>query len=174
MTFELARPENAQAIVRMRNESSADLTRKLGQGHWSGTSRIQSVKERIGLGDPENLRHNTLYVACNDAGVVGSVVVSTFPPGFWKRTYWSEPSAAGLGVFHLVVPPPLQRQGIGRFLMEGVESLARGHGIPFVRLDAYAANPFSTEFYRRIGYIERSEIDVRGVRLVLFEKRVVA
>jgi GNAT superfamily N-acetyltransferase len=172
LTFELARPEHAKAIFAMRLAASEDLASKLGPGRWGGGSRLQSIKERIGLGDPETLRHNTLYVACRDGEPVGSVVVSTFPPGFWRRSYWQEPSAKGLGVFSLVVHPEHQRRGIGRFVMDRVEDLACIHGLRFVRLDAYTANPFSVGFYRSIGYEARAEIDLRGVGLVLFEKSV--
>ncbi len=56
--------------------------------------------------------------------------------------------------------------------MEGVEALARSHGIAYVRLDAYSANPISTGFYWAIGYDERVTINLRGCGLVLFEKRV--
>ena len=69
----------------MREAASIDLTEKLGQGHWSGSSQLRSIRERIGCADPESLRRSTLYVATLEGVVVGSVVVGTFPPGFWKR-----------------------------------------------------------------------------------------
>src|SRR5579862_3530891 len=122
-SFDLARLEDAKAIEAMRRASSEHLVATLGPGPWRGVSRLQGIRERIKLGDPEKLRHNTLYVARRDERVVGSVVVSTFPPGFWKRSYWTEPKAIGLGVFNLVVWPELQRQGIGRYLMEQIEAL---------------------------------------------------
>src|SRR5579862_1372504 len=114
-SFELARREHAEAIVNMRRESGLFLNEKLGSGNWSGSTRIQSIRERIDCADPEQLRKMTLYVACRDGKPVGSVAVSTFPPGFWKRAYWREPRAPGLGVFNLVVYPELQGKGIGRF-----------------------------------------------------------
>ncbi len=170
--FEPARLEHAKSIEQMRWLSAEDLAARLGPGPWNSSSRLQGIKERIALGDPETLRHSTLFVACLGNEAVGSVVVSTFPPGFWKRQYWQDPSAKGLGVFNLVVQPELQRQGIGRLLMQGVEQLARTCQIPYVRLDAFAENPISTTFYRRIGYDERAEISLRGTRLILFERQV--
>lgn len=172
LSFELGHVEHAKAIQRMRHQSSVDLTAKLGPGHWSAFSKIASVRDRLRQGDPERLRHSTIYVACRGEEVLGSVVVSTYPPGFWKKRYWRDPRSGGLGVFNLVVVPEMQGQGIGRFLMAGVEQLARERRIPFVRLDAYSANPFSTAFYRHIGYEERAVIDLRGVGLILFEKSV--
>ena len=172
LTFELARPEHTKAIQAMRVAAAADLTAKLGPGHWSGSTKIASIRERIKCADPEKLRVTTLYVVCRDGEVVGSITVSTYPPGFWRRTYWREGKETGLGVFNLVVFPELQRQGIGLFLMKAVEQLALDHKIRFVRLDAYSANPFSTAFYRAIGYDERTVIDLRGCGLVLYEKDV--
>lgn len=173
LTFELARIEHAKAIESMRQASADDLTVKLGTGYWTGSSKIASIRERIKLADPETLRKSTIYVALRGDEVVGSVVVSTFPPGFWRREFWSEGKAPALGVFNLVVFPHLQGQGIGRFLMDGTEQLARKHGLPFVRLDAFAENPHSNAFYHAIGYEERAVIDLRGCGLVLFEKRIV-
>jgi GNAT superfamily N-acetyltransferase len=172
LEFELARPEHAKAIERMRSEVSLDLNEKLGQGHWSGISRIASIRERIAQGDPVVLRHKTLFVATRSSEAIGSVSVSTWPPGFWKREFWREPKAIGLGVFDLAVFPEFHGQGVGRFLMEGAEGLAKDRQIAYVRLDAYTVNPFSTGFYKAIGYEERGEIDVRGVGLVLFEKKM--
>jgi ribosomal protein S18 acetylase RimI-like enzyme len=54
--------------------------------------------------------------------------------------------------------------------MESIEELARSHGIPFVRLDAFTTNPFSNAFYRSIGYQKRIDIDLRGTGLTLYEK----
>ena len=174
LTFELARPEHAKAVEAMRIASALDLTVKLGVGHWSGFTKIAAIRERIKQADPESLRKTTLYVACQGEEVVGSVMVSTYPPGFWRQTYWHSGKETGLGVFYLVVFPDFQRQGIGRFLMDEVEQLARDHQIAFVRLDAFAVNPTSTGFYRAIGYEQRCVIDLRGCGLVLFEKSVSA
>ncbi len=170
LVFCLARPEHARAIWQIKQEISLDLTAKLGVGHWSKSGLLQSIRERIELGDPDQLRKKTLYAAISGEEVVGVIAVSTWPPGFWKRSLWSEPQSPGLGVFDLCVSPALQRQGIGRFLMESTEQLARTRSILFVRLDAYVDNPYSTAFYRHIGYQERGLVDVRGVGLVLFEK----
>ncbi len=171
-TFELARLEHAKAIESMRNAASADLTAKLGPGHWGGLARIQSIRERIRAADPGALRRMTLFVATHNGGALGSIAVSTWPPGFWKRQYWRDPKATGLGVFGLTVFPEHQGKGLGKLLMEGAEQEARSHGIPYVRLDAYSVNPFSNGFYQAIGYEECGDIEVHGCALVQYEKGV--
>ncbi|MEI7984035.1 MAG: GNAT family N-acetyltransferase [Armatimonadota bacterium] len=172
LCFDLARPEHALAIHEMRSASAAELTSKLGSGPWNGSTQLASVRERINCADPEILRRATLFVALMQGLPVGSVVVSTYSPGFWKKQYWQIGNSGCLAVFNLVVLPKYQRQGIGSFLMKSVEELARTHEIAYVRLDAFKENPISTGFFRSIGYDERAVIDLRGTGLVLFEKAV--
>jgi len=170
LSFGVAEAEHGRAIFEMRRASSENLTEKLGPGPWSSPSRLPSIRERIALADPVWLRKKTIFVALQNGAVVGSVSVASFLPSFWKPRYWSVADATALGVFDLVVFPHLQRQGLGRYLMGGVEMEARSHGFSVVRLDAFAENPHSVGFYRHIGYDDRGEIDVRGCRLRLFEK----
>lgn len=170
-SFEVARLEHAIAISEMRAAAGNALTASLGPGNWAGSSLVPSIKERIRLADP-TLHRSTLFVAVEDGRAVASVALSTFAPGFWKKSYWSEPKAQGLGVFALVVHPDVQRRGLGRYVMDETEALAGSRNIPFVRLDAFAVNPFSNAFYGALGYDRRIEIDLRGTGLVLYEKRV--
>ena len=172
ISFELAREGHEQAIVDMRTASAEKLAIEQGPGKWSGTTKIQAIRERIRGADSENLRAQTLYVACRGGEALGSVVVSTFLPSFLKGNLWRDPKASALGVFNLVVHPTHQRKGVGRVLMSGVESLASNHGIPFIRLDAFENSPVATAFYRAIDYDERATINLRSTRLVLFEKTV--
>ena len=172
LTFDPALRHHARAINEMRDAARQDLTQRLGPGPWSNPSHIQSIRERISLGDPIGLTRKTIFVASQGEVIVGSVAVTSFLPAFMKAKYWQDPKSKGLGVFDLVVHHELQKQGLGRFLMEACEQLARDHGFSYVRLDAFAENSNSIGFYRTIGYDERCEIDVRGCRLRLFEKRV--
>jgi len=172
LEFFLARREHAEAILRIRQEAAADLYEKLGPGPWGRGGKVESIRQRIREGDPENLRLMTLFMAANAGEPVGTVALSTVRPNFWRKKYWTEPEAKALGVFGLAIDPKFQRQGVGTFVMRETESLAEEHGIRYVRLDAYSVNPFSTTFYRNIGYDERGEIDLRELKLTLFEKAV--
>lgn len=85
---------------------------------------------------------------------------------------WREPEAQSICVYDLAVAPEREGTGLGRQAMLIAEDLARSIGLKYVRLDAFAQNPRSTGFYRHIGYEDRGELLVGGVRLILFEKRV--
>ncbi len=171
LQFCLASGEHARQIEEIRNATSRELTLLLGPGHWSSPARIASIRERIKCADPERLRKLTLFAAVEGGRAVGSIAVSTFLPGFWKRKYWTEPTSDALGVFNLAVHPIFQRRGIGAFLMQEVEALAMSKNLPYIRLDAYATNPMSNRFYEAIGYQFQGMIDVKGVELNLYERK---
>lgn len=109
LTFELARLEHAKAIAELRDAVAADLYAKLGEGRADKKANLQTIRDRIKSPDTVNLHHRTLFVACRDGEVVGSVSLSTWPPNFWKKHYWREPGTKGLGVIGLAVFPHLQR-----------------------------------------------------------------
>jgi ribosomal protein S18 acetylase RimI-like enzyme len=54
----------------------------------------------------------------------------------------------------LAVQPGFQRQGLGRQLVEWLESSARTAGIFAVRLELRAGNDDARRFYERLGYLE--------------------
>ncbi len=172
LCFRPAEAGDAKAVATMRIAANEKLTRLLGPGPWTRKIHVGSIRERIRDADVETLRRSTLFVLSDGDDTLGSVIVSTYSPGFWKQMYWQEGRAHALGVFNLVVHPDVQSQGLGKRVMNEVERLAQAHSLAYVRLDAYAFNPYSVGFYRAIGYDERAQIDLRGCDLVLFEKRV--
>ena len=74
---------------------------------------------------------------------------------------------------NIAVAPAHQKQGIGRRLMARVEALARGRGVPMVRLYTNKAFTSNLDFYRRLGYaLEREEPIKSGGFLVHFAKAI--
>ena len=85
------------------------------------------------------------------------------------------PAADHLLLENLAVAPAHQRQGIGHRLMAHVEALARGRGLPMVRLYTSKAFTSNLEFYQKLGYaLEREEALPKGGFLVHFVKTVKA
>ena len=68
------------------------------------------------------------------------------------EVYESLYSDAGLNVLGLAVFPSAQGRGIGRQLMERVETLARTHNFSFIRLSSASHRKEAHVFYERIGY----------------------
>lgn len=166
LTYRAAVPTDAPEIDRIRCAAGAEVTERLGPGHWSILSNVARVRRSI--------RTRSIYLAFNEAGeAVATFTVGTNAPGFWPRSRWREPHEPALGVFDLAVQPEFQRRGIGTWVMRTIEDLAREQGLRYVRLDAYEQNPRSIAFYRKLGYDERSRVTIRGVPLICFEQEVV-
>ena len=69
-----------------------------------------------------------------------------------------------LSVHRLCVDPAAQGCGLGRQLMDYIETYAKHYRFAGLRLDAYSGNPQALAFYRRRGY--------REAGLVHFPRRV--
>jgi len=61
-------------------------------------------------------------------------------------------------VHHLVVDPAFRGFGLGRLLMEKVLSCFVAAGIPKVHLFVMRSNPEVLEFYRHLGWKERTDL----------------
>jgi len=68
------------------------------------------------------------------------------------EVYESIYSDPGLNVLGLAVFPSAQGRGIGRQLMERVETLARTHNYSFIRLSSASHRKEAHVFYEHLGY----------------------
>ena len=68
------------------------------------------------------------------------------------EVYESIYSDLGLNVLGLAVFPSAQGRGIGRQLMERIETLARTHNYSFIRLSSASHRKDAHVFYEHIGY----------------------
>jgi len=168
LTYRRAEGEaDAEAVNAVYCQSSAEVTARLGQGHWTHNSNVAAVRE--------GMRERGVFLVHSGGQAVASFAIGGDLPRFWPPSIWRVPEADPeevLGVFGLAVVPPLQRQGIGTWAMRQIEDIARERGCRFVRLDAYEENPRSVAFYRRLGYDERGRLVVNGVPILCFEREV--
>lgn len=165
MIYRLATRADAATVDRIQCACGAEITERLGPGHWATKSNMAGVRERM--------KTRSIYLVFDDAGeAIATFTVGKKTPRFWPRTLWRVPDAEALGVFGLAVLPSHQRRGIGTWIMHAIEDLARDQGCRFVRLDAYEANPRSVAFYRKLGYDERGRVVVYGTPILCFEQEV--
>ena len=164
LTFRTATPADVPALVAIHAACCREITRRLGDGHWSLEPTRESVLTAMEC--------RTVYVALLGTAPVATVTVSQTPASFWPPAVWTEPEADALCVFGLAVLPEHQRRGIGAWMMSHIEDMAADAGHRWVRLDAYTANPRAQRFYRKLGYAARGEVALAGTRLTCFEKSV--
>lgn len=120
-----------------------------------------------------DLKNEQLYVAETDNGNVAAAVVLNeechpdYQTADWKGR---EPHVI---VHRLCVSPAAQGGGVGRGLMQAVETWSRERGYADIRLDAFSLNPHALRMYDRLGYVKRGEATWRKGLFYLMEKQLV-
>lgn len=158
---------DAELVDSIQRQSSAEITARLGQGHWTHSTNPAAVQK--------SMRERGVFLIYSGEQAVASFTIGGNLPRFWPAYLWRVPQAEPqivLGVFGLAVLPPLQRRGVGTWAMRQIEQIARERGCRFVRLDAYEQNSRSVAFYRKLGYDERGRLVVNGVPILCFETEV--
>ena len=85
-----------------------------------------------------------------DGRIVASVMVGTDGHRCW--------------FYYLSVDPGLQRQGLGRTMVEACEAWARAHGVPKIQLIVRSGNLEAARFYDSIGFRREDSVQF-GKRL---------
>jgi len=92
-------------------------------------------------------------------GELGDALVATVMAGFDGHRGW---------VNYLAVAPEHRKRGLGRQLMEHVETCLKERGCPKLNLQVRAGNQAVIEFYQRLGY-GTDEVVSLGKRLIADE-----
>jgi GNAT superfamily N-acetyltransferase len=161
LSFAAAAEADVPALVALRTAVAARLTRDHGNGHWS-----HAVTEK---GVFRGLRMSHVLVARNPAGIVGTLRLATQKPWAIDPSFFTSVKRA-LYLLDMAVAPDLQRQGIGRRLLEEAERVTRAWPADSLRLDAYDADAGAGAFYAGCGYREVGRAVFRSVPLVYFER----
>jgi len=157
----VATEADAAAIAAYRTAAAARLTQQHGIGHWSSPSTEKQVLR--------SMRGGRVLVARNGAGVLGSLTLVTKKPWAIDASYFTEVRRP-LYLLDMAVDPRAQGRGVGRFLLDEAERVAREWPAQAIRLDAYDAPAGAGEFYAKCGYQERGRVVYRGVPLVYYER----
>lgn len=109
------------------------------------------------------------------------VLAATFTVGttnwvpYFRDEMWTDPSHKALYLGKLAVKPQFHSIGLGRAVMDKVESIAKSKACQCIRFDAVEKMPVLTPFYKSCGYKivgSYSAPDARGTNnaLLMFEK----
>lgn len=161
LSFTTATQADAPALVAMRNEVAARLSRDHGSGHWS-----HAVTER---GVLRGLKTSRVLVARNADAIVGTLRLATQKPWAIDPSYFTGVKRA-LYLLDMAVAPGIQNQGIGRQLLDEAEAVARAWPADSIRLDAYDAAAGAGAFYARCGFREVGRVVFRTVPLIYYER----
>lgn len=161
LSFGLATNADAGALASLRTRVADDLSRLYGHGHWSW-----AVTER---GVLRGLKTSRVLVARNGTDIVATLRLTTRKPWAIDPEYFSSVRRP-LYLVDMAVEPGVQRQGIGRRLLEEAIPIAQAWPSDVIRLDAYAGALGASPFYARCGFREVGHVTYRRVPLVYFER----
>ncbi len=164
IVIELAKPDEAVAIAKLRNDAADALTNEFGVGHWSGRCSERGVLAGMKT-------HSKVYVARRRSQILGTLLLQTKKPWAIDTSYFT-PCKKPLYLMAMAVDPGHQRAGIGRACVEAALRFAAEWPADAIRLDAYDADAGAGEFYAKCGYREVGRVVYRNVPLVYYEMQV--
>ncbi|HEX4004694.1 MAG TPA: GNAT family N-acetyltransferase [Acidobacteriaceae bacterium] len=160
LSLATATVEDVPALTALHAQVSADLTRRFGQGGWSGSPTARGVAA--------GMRHTRVVVARRGKRIVGALTLQTKKPWAIDVAYFT-PVTKALYVTGMAVAPEFQRQGIGRRLMDEAERMTRAWPAQAIRLDAFDAEAGAGGFYAKCGMQDVGHVRYRTSLLIYFE-----
>jgi GNAT superfamily N-acetyltransferase len=160
LTFALATPTEALELAALHTAASADLTRRYGQGFWSHVASEEGVLL--------SLRYSQVIIARNGKTIVGTLRLANKKPWAIDVSYFT-PVKKSIYLTGMAVLPSLQRQGIGRQLLQKAVAHARSWPADTIRLDAFNADAGAGGFYSRCGFRETARVVYKNDPLIYFE-----
>lgn len=100
------------------------------------------------------LKENALYVCKRENAVVGTVILRHKPEAGYTGVNWQTPDDYKkiYVVYTLAVRPDATGSGVGAYMMDAIEQIARAEGCIGIRLDVVKGNVPAEKLYRKCGY----------------------
>jgi GNAT superfamily N-acetyltransferase len=160
LSFTIATAADAPALAALHTATSADLTRRYGQGFWSHVATERGVIA--------SMRYARVLIARRGKTIVGTLRLANKRPWAIDVSYFT-PVKKAIYLTGMAVLPKLQHQGIGRQLLEEAVAYARDWPADAIRLDAFDADAGAGGFYARCGYREVAHVVYKKDPLIYFE-----
>ena len=158
--LEIAKPEDADAIVSLQMAVDEKLTSVHGISAWSGRTSVKGVLFVM--------RHSKVFIVRRQNKIIAMLTLNTKKPWAIDRKYFSK-CQHPLYLTSMAVTPGLQRQGIGKLCVEAATKIAKDWPADAIFLDAYDAAAGAGDFYRKCGFREVGRVSYRSVPLLYFE-----
>jgi ribosomal protein S18 acetylase RimI-like enzyme len=160
LSFSIATQANAPTLAALHTAVAEDLTRRYGDGPWSGKTSDKGVLF--------GMRHSRVVVARKGKSIVGTMWLATKKPWAIDVSYFT-PVKKAIYLTHMAVIPALQRQGVGQMLLQEAAKRCRAWPADAIRLDAFHAEAGAGAFYTKSGFRECGRRTYRGAPLIYFE-----
>ena len=160
LRFFTAIKSDAPELAALHTAANEDLTKRFGQGLWSSVATEKGMLF--------NMRHKRVIVARKGKRIVGTLNLQTKKPWSIDVSYFT-PVNNALYLTAMAVLPAMQRQGVGRALLEEATKITRRWPAEAIRLDAWDADAGAGPFYAKCGYRELAHTSYKGNPLIYFE-----
>jgi len=160
ITFAIATQGDAIELAALHTAVADELTRRYGRGPWSSRTTEKGVLF--------GMRHVSVIIARSGRRIVGTLHLPTKKPWAIDVSYFT-PVKKALYLISMAVLPEMQRQGIGRMLIEEAVKQAREWPANAIRLDAFDAEAGAGAFYAKCGFRQVGRVTYRKAPLIYFE-----
>jgi GNAT superfamily N-acetyltransferase len=160
LSFATATEADALSISLLRNRAAYVLTQKHGSGYWSNGCSEKTVLFEM--------RSARVVIARYGERVVGTLGLGARKPWAIDPDYFTK-ARKPFYLTAMAVDPEVQRQGIGRNLIEAAKAIAQTEAVDAIRLDAWNAEAGAGAFYAKCGFREVGRVTYRKVPLIYFE-----
>jgi len=160
LSFSIANLADAPALAALHTSVAEDLTLRNGHGFWS--TKTSEKGALLGI------RTTRVVVARIGKTIVGTLRLQTKKPWAIDVSYFTRVETA-IYLTSMAVVPSMQRQGIGRSLLEEAKRQVEAWPAGAIRLDAFDADAGAGEFYAKCGFREKGRVVYRKNPLIYFE-----
>jgi GNAT superfamily N-acetyltransferase len=160
LRFSTALQTDAPELAALHTAANENLTQRFGEGRWSTIATEKGVLF--------NMRHSRIIIARKGKRIVGTLNLQTKKPWAIDVSYFT-PVKKSLYLVGMAVIPTMQKQGIGRALLEEATKQARTWPADAIRLDAWDASAGAGPFYAKCGYREVAHALYKTAPLIYFE-----
>ncbi len=160
LSFSTAIQADAPELAALHTAANEDLTQRFGQGRWSTVATEKGILF--------NMRHARIIIARKGKRIIGTLHLQTKKPWAIDVSYFT-PVKKAIYLVGMAVLPAMQKQGIGRALLEEATKQSREWPADAIRLDAWDAVAGAGPFYAKYGYREVAHVVYKTAPLIYFE-----
>jgi GNAT superfamily N-acetyltransferase len=160
LRFSTAIQSDASELAALHTAANEDLTQRFGQGPWSSVATERGVVLAI--------RRSRVIIARKGKRIVGTLILQTKKPWAIDVSYFT-PVNKSLYLTAMAVLPAMQKQSVGRALLEEAAKQVRAWPADTIRLDAWDAVAGAGPFYAKCGYREVAHVLYKNNPLIYFE-----
>ena len=157
-----AQPPDLDTVVDILEEAASWLASR-GIEQWLPGSFLGPRYDSIA----DQVNHGEVYLAVLDGKPVGTLTLQ------WQdKKFWGDVADDAAYVHRIAIRRAWAGKGLGRQLLQWAESTAAAAGKTFLHLDCMAENSALCEYYERANFLCCGELEGKGWRVRLYEKRV--